>query len=273
MIGSFMSKPQSNISGCVAARNSVRFKYPLRECLEALVPFCNEIVLAYDPNTDDGTHELALALRDELDLKLVESPWNMENMTRGLEIGHQSQVAVDACSSNTEWRLCVQQDEAFHEDDAPRMLELVKNASPDITGFDFVRPYFFGDLHTIRRDWSPVITRLTRKGAPYSYDGFDGQNCIPNGKVRNEPSGIWMFHYSRIGDPELIAKRVRNVDSFFHAEENLPAENELPPYDFTTREYDSYAFTEHPKEVSAELLRYDGGHPAPFARLYKDYRG
>ena len=266
-----MPTPSSNISGCVAARNSVKFKYPLRECIEALLPFCDEVVLAYDHTTGDGTRELALQLKAEWGIVLKESVWDMGNMQRGLEIGHQSQVAVEACSPHTQWRLCVQQDEAFHEEDAPAMRELVKSADASITGFDFVRPYFFGNLRTIRRDWSPKLTRLTRTGANYTYDGFDGQNCMATGPIRNEPSGIWLYHYSRIGDPELIARRVRNVDSFFHAEENLPAENELPPYDFSTREYDSYAITEHPREVPADLVEYRGGHPAPYARLYKDF--
>ncbi len=266
-----MSQP-NNISGCVAARNSVKFGYPLRECLLSLRPICDEVVLAYDPTTDDGTHELALQLRDELDIVLCESRWDMTNMQKGLEIGHQSQVAVDACRGATEWRLCVQQDEAFHEDDHGKIKELVYTAGTHDTGFDFVRPYFFGNLHTIRKDWSVKITRLTRKGT-HTYDGFDGQNSIPVGAwpVQHVESGIWMFHYSRIGDPALIAKRVRNVDTFFHAEDNLPKESELPPYDFSTKEYDSYAFTENPKETQSELLRYEGSHPQAFAELYKEY--
>ncbi len=261
---------QSNISGCVAARSSVQFGYPLRECVAALRPICDEVIIAYDPTTDDGTHELALELRDEFDATLCESVWDMTNMKKGLEIGHQSQVAMDACSPATGWRLCVQQDEAFHEDDHETIRELVRTATRDTTGFDFVRPYFFGNLHTIRRDWTVKITRLIRKDT-HTYDGFDGQNCIPIGPVRHAESGLWMYHYSRIGAPELIAKRVRNVDSFFHAEENLPRESELPPYDFTTREYDSYAFTENPKETDSELLTYMGTHPLPFAKLYQEF--
>ncbi len=265
-----MLSEQSNISGCVAARNSVKFGYPLRQCVEALLPICDEVVLAYDPTTDDGTSELADQLRNEFGIVLCESSWDMFNMEKGFEIGHQSQVAVEACSDSTEWRLCVQQDEAFHEDDAFKLQQLVRNASSDINGFDFMRPYFFGNLHTIRRDWSVIITRLTRAGT-HTYDGFDGQNSRPLGIPHHVPAGLWLYHYSRIGDPELIAKRVRNVDSFFHAEENLPAESNLQPYDFTTREYDSYAFTENPKETDSELLEYVGTHPLPFAELYQDF--
>jgi len=228
------------------------------------------VVLAYDPTTDDGTHELALELRDELDIVLFESPWDMLNMKAGLEIGHQSQVALEACSPATEWRLCVQQDEAFHEDDHAKIRELVREAPPSVNGFDFVRPYFYGNLRTIRRDWSVQLTRLTRKGT-HTYDGFDGQNSMPTVPPVHNPSEVWMYHYSRMGDPALIAKRVRNVDTFFHPEENLPKESELPPYDFTTREYDSYAFTENPRETRSELLNYVGTHPLPFAELYQDY--
>ncbi len=262
---------QSSISGCVAARNSVKFGYPLRQCVEALRPICDEVVIAYDHTTDDGTHELALELRDEFDATLFESEWDMTNMKKGLEIGRQSDVAMRECSPATEWRLCVQQDEAFHEDDHDTIKELARTATSDVNGFDFVRPYFFGNLHTIRRDWTVKITRLTRKYT-HTYAGFDGQNSIPiSVPPVHRNSGLWMYHYSRIGDPQLIAERVRNVDTFFHAEDNLPKEAELSPYDFTTREYDSYAFTENPKNTNSELLIYMGTHPLPFAELYQEF--
>jgi hypothetical protein len=271
-----MSPQVNKISGCVAARNSVKFGYPLRQCVESLLPICDEVVLAYDPTTEDGTHELALQLRDELGIVLFESPWNMDNMEKGFEIGHQSQVAVDACSPDTDWRLCVQQDEAFHEDDAAKIKMLCEQASDhNHDGFSFSRPYFYGNLHTIRVDWTVDLIRLTKKGANLTYDGFDGQNCVPTGpcKIFSVPHGsqLWLYHYSRIGDPNLIAKRVRNVDSFFHAEDNLPKESELTPYDFTTREYDSYAFTENPAEKDSALLTYHGTHPLPFAELYQEF--
>jgi hypothetical protein len=191
-------------------------------------------------------------------------------MDRGFEIGHQSQVAMEACSDATEWRLCLQQDEAFHEEDLPLIRQLVSLAEPDITGLDFLRPYFYGNLHTIRKDWSVKITRLTRKGT-HTYDGFDGMNCKPIAPGRHVDSMLWLYHYSRIGDPSLIAKRIRNVDSFFHPEENLPTEEELVPYDFTPREYDSYAFTENPQLSDSELLTYHGTHPLPFAELYQEF--
>lgn len=261
---------QNSISGCVAARNSVRFGYPLRQCLQALRPICDEVVLAYDPTTNDGTPALALQLRDELDLVLYESPWNMHNMQKGLEIGHQSQVAVDACSPATEWRLCLQQDEAFHEDDHEKIRELVRTASDVTNGFDFVRPYFYGNLHTIRREWSVQITRLTRKGT-HTYDSFDGQNCVPIVPPAHVSSGLWLYHYSRMGDPTVIAKRVRNIDTFFHKEEDLVPENEIPPYDFITRDGDGYVRTESHKEIDSEMLLYEGTHPQPFAELYKGY--
>jgi hypothetical protein len=144
-----------------------------------------------------------------------------------------------------------------------------------IDGFSFWRPYFYGNLHTIRQDWTVEIIRLTRKGAPLTYDGFDGQNCVPTGPCNVFPipseSGLWIYHYSRIGDPDEIAKRVRNVDTFFHAEDNLPAESDLTPYDFATKEYDSYAFTENPQATDSKLVNYQGTHPLPFAELYQDH--
>lgn len=272
-----MSPRPSNISGCVAARNSVKFGYPLRQCIQALRPICSEVVLAYDPTTGDGTPELAHQLKIEFDLVLFESPWNMDNMKRGFEIGHQSQVAVDACSPSTEWRLCVQQDEAFHEDDHAKIRESVQTLPGHVNGVDFLRPYFYKNLHTIRLDWSRVyLTRLTRKGT-HTYDGFDGQNSMPLPSTTPEHAvdpRVWLYHYSRIGDPNLIAKRVRNVDTFFHNEGDLISEEELQPYDFVLREFDSYVKHGGPQPIQTPeglLVKYLGTHPLPYAKLYQEF--
>lgn len=263
--------PASKISGYTIARNVVKFKYPIRECLTTLRPICEDVVLAYDPYTDDGTDDVVRKLAQDLDLTLFESRWNMDNIDKGLELGVQTDIAMQQCRND--WRLYLQLDEAFHEDDVDAITELPSRAETvQAFGIDFQRVYFYGNLHTIRKDWTAIITRLTYKDT-HTYSQGDGMSCVPSERrwSRHMPSELWMYHYSRLGDPELISKRVRNMDTFYHQDEDLIPEAELPAYDFTTRQWDNYARAGLPPEVQDVILTYLGTHPLPFAELYQDY--
>jgi hypothetical protein len=254
------------ISGFTTARNVVALQYPLEECVRALRAVCDEVVIGYDPYTEDGTHEIAVKLAEDLDLVLFESKWDMENRDAGTEIGVQADLTLAKCKFP--WTLYCQLDEAIHEDDRDLLHALV--ASPgDVTGFSFVRPYFWQNLHTIRKDWSPEVIRLTKQGT-HVFSVLDGHSCkTMEGRV--EKSNLWMYHYSRLGDPQAISQRVRTLDGLFHAEETLIPREELPNYDWGTRRWDNFSRVEKPPEVQAEFLAYRGAHPLPFAERYQEF--
>ena len=260
---SILKKSFSMISGFTTARNVVKLKYPLEECVRSLRAVCDEVVVNYDPYTDDGTHELVIKLASELDLVLFESKWDMNNKNLGTEIGIQADLTVEKCKNG--WTLYCQLDEAVHEGDRRALGDLVRSAGA-VTGFSFVRPYFWKNLHTIRKDWSIEIIRLTKKGT-HTYSTMDGHNSKTlKGHVNR--SGMWMYHYSRLGDPQAISQRIREIAVFFHEEDTLIPRDQLPDYDWGTRKWDNYSKIEIPPEVEAEFAVYKGTHPAPFAELY-----
>ncbi len=244
----------NNISGYTIARNVVRFKYPIREALSTLRPIFDDVVLAYDPYTDDGTDEVVKSLAKDLDLNLHETCWDMSNFDRGLELGVQTDIAMGQCRN--QWRLYLQLDEAFHEDDVDLIKELPHQAElEDAFGVDFHRIYFYRDLHTIRKDWCAQITRLTW-GNTHTYSKGDGMSCLPTRFEfdKHLDPDLWMFHYSRIGDPSLISQRIRNMDTFYHEDENLISAEDLLDYDFVCREFDNYAKVGGPQEVAPQLF-------------------
>ncbi len=224
------------------------------------------MVLGYDPYTDDWTHELALQLKDEFDLLLFESKWDMENRNAGTEIGIQADKTMDKCLYP--WVLYCQLDEAIHEDDRDHLHQLVSDPG-ECTGFSFVRPYFWQNLHTIRKDWSPEVIRLVKQGT-HIFSSLDGHSSTTiKGSVRK--SGLWMYHYSRLGDAQAISQRVRTLDGLFHEEDTLLNRDELPDYDWGTRQWDNFSKVEAPPRVKGEFVEYSGTPPLPFAELYEGY--
>lgn len=266
------------ISGFTVARNVVRLGYPASQSIRSAREMCDEYVLSYDPWSDDGTEEWAKQIGGELDLKLVENKW--EVMETGQmwydkerdinEIARQTAFAASQCSH--EWNLYVQLDEGLHEDDHAQLVEFASRVPEDVTGIDFLRVCFYGNLHTIRADWSVPCTRMVRKGTHNYLVPGGGMSSAPV-TGRHEQTSVWMWHYVRMGDPMTIARRVRNLDTFYHDPATLTPEDELQPYDFKPREFDntSTVESEKPREVEGDLRIYHGTHPLPFAELYQDY--
>ena len=84
---------------------------------------------------------------------------------------------------------------------------------------------------------------------------------------------VKIYHYSRIGDPEAISKRILALDKLFHNKDKLLDEAELEPYNFSMHNFDCM----HKESVDVgrteakegELKAYKGSHPSSF----KDYNG
>ena len=254
--------PTSRISAFTIARNVVALAYPIKQCIEALANVADEVVLCYDPTTEDGTSEVCQKLREDFDVRLVESPWNMENRDAGREIGRQTDIAMSYCSYA--WHLHCQLDEAFHEQDRENLHLLVDRATPNITGFEFQRVCFYGDMSRIRKDWTIRVVRLTRKGT-HTYATLDGHNCVPSlpGHRPMIPE-IWIYHYQRFGNPLTISKRIQVLDGLFHPPEKIPETHRLKPYDFTPRNIDTTVANPEVREIEPEFLSYTGTHPRAF---------
>lgn len=257
-----MSLLTNKISGFTIARNVVKLGYPIRSCVEALANVADEVVICYDPTTDDGTFEVCQELKQDFDAKLIVSAWNMENRNAGTEIGRQTDMAMAECSFD--WQLHCQLDEGFHESDRANLHSLIDRATPDITGFEFQRVCFYGDLTRIRKDWTIKVVRLTRKGT-HTYATLDGHNCVPvvPGHRPLIPE-IWIYHYQRFGNPLIISKRIQVLDGLFHPAEKIPEDHELKPYDFKPKNIDTTVENPEVRDIEPEFFSYTGSHPKAF---------
>ncbi len=222
-----------------------------------------------DPTSEDDTldfvHDIMLEVNTNYPglVRYVESPWDLSNVTlTGEEFSRQTNVAVNACKS--EYVLSLQGDEGIHEKDFDAIRDLVEYQKRD--AYSFERLYFYGDIDTIRVDWNANIVRLYRKGTWESCgDGMNSQSV--GGTVAIHEHGVKIYHYSRIGAPDLISKRILSLDKLFHPENKLLNEDELEPYKFNTHNFDCMhkpTVNLGRKKVPKYLRVYTGSHPAPF---------
>lgn len=240
----------STISGCTLVRNAVKLRYPLEASILTYYPLCDEVVISYDPTTDDGTDAFIKDLaRRYPKIRPIPSPWNMENHKDGTEITIQSNVAAEACTGD--WVLYVQADEAIHEDDHDLILEatLQKN----LNGVLFARRSFLGTLdREIPEYYATGLLRLYRNGQ--GLVAGDGMTCafyqgIRPALLHEQPR---MFNYSRMGDREEVLLRSRCRDNFHHSTEASIEANVATEYTQKVSPFDAGA---HPRAVRDFYLK------------------
>ncbi len=225
----------------------VTFRYPLAAVLESAAPIVGQIIVNVDTTFHDGTLDQVWGTLKHLGIphEIIESPWDWSNRSGGSELAIQSNLVID--HAREPWVLYLQADEVLHEDDYD-LIRWLMGVPEGYAGAEFVRLYFWRDLKTLRTDWTQPLVRMFRRGHGRAVG--DAMNCEVDGLVWPHDDGTpRLFHYTRVGTPEQIGRRIRNLDTLFHAEEEL---DPLRPYDFELREVDG-----HLKGRDARLPRLD----------------
>jgi len=227
----------SSISGCTIVRNAVKLKYPLEASIATYYPICDEVVVAYDPTSEDETEKFVRDLaRRYSKVRPVPSRWDLQNHDGGTEITIQSNVAVDSCTCD--WILYVQADEAVHEGDHAAIKAAIERK--DVNGVLFDRRSFMGSLDKeIPEYFAKSLLRLFRNGLGYVIG--DGMTCafahgVP--PLVHEAS-YRMFNYSRMGSREEILLRSRSRDNFHIATAEGIEKNLKSEFTQTVRQFDA----------------------------------
>lgn len=263
-----------SLSVATFVSKAIELQYPIIPVLESVAPIADQIVINVDTSEHgrDGTWDLVfetlsrllavkqvqgLPLKERLQWgRIVESPWNWDAHDKGMEFKRQTDIAINGCTKD--WVLVIEADEVVHEDDLGLIKSLTELPEP-YAGAQFIRLYFWQYLDQLRMDWSETpLTRLIRRGRGQSR--VESNNCDVDGPVWPVDEGFpRLFHYTRIGNPEMIAKRIWSNDILHHE----PGELEAPGvYDFGLRRVDSHARTVEKESVdSSVLVPYLGTHP------------
>lgn len=259
------------------------FQYPIEAAIESVLPLPGEIVVNVDTLVQDGTLELVKELKKkDSKIQILETKWNHLRGPQGvLELSEQANTAIDGCTND--WVLYLEADEGLHEKDflfIKQIMEMASHQSLPITGITIPRLCFFGNLNTIRADWTIPIIRIFKKSR-FKFN-VDGNNPIPRDGGAITPTEIlhqqtfYLYHYTRIGAPGVIGKRLKNLDSWFHSISDLP--EEVPVYDFKTRDLDTYSISWNKEgkvnliDASSVLVPFYDSHPRPFFERFKKYR-
>lgn len=265
----------TKIFGVLSISNATGLKYPFTAVVKNLVGLCDEVVVGVDPTYPEDRRVLDGVPK----VSIAPFRWHKDSSQSGREIALQMEnVCTKAKHWGADWVVVLQADEFLHEKD----FDLIRSFcnyydNSEVDAFSLSRLYFWKDMDTLRKDWEFPLVRIFKPGKfSFLADNTDKAGMF-SGRVqpgREMALPINIYHYSRVGNPSDISRRVRNLDTFFHPEENLVKPLELPDYDFLPRSYDNYCIVEAPPLVDGEFEEFWGEHPQVVKEHYlKEYYG
>jgi hypothetical protein len=209
------------VSGFTFIRNAVKNDYPAVEAITSILSLCDEFVVAVG-NSDDGTRELIEGINSPK-IKIIDTVWDDSLKEGGKVFAIETNKALDAIATDSDWAFYIQGDEVIHEKYLPiikkEMEDNLKN--PKIEGLLFKYLHFYGsyDYYGDTRRWYRREIRLIKniKGMR-SYKDAQGFR-IDDRKMNAKLIDAYVYHYGWAKPPQGLTNKARNYNKFYHDEE------------------------------------------------------
>ena len=202
------------VSGLTIIRNGVRLNYPFIEAIRSALPICDEyVVVAGD--SDDETVEYLHALDDDR-IRIIHTEWSPLVKPQKYLLAQQTNIGIGFCRGR--WCLYLQGNEVLHEQDLPRLRELMEtHADNDAVEAMLVeRLTFWGDyrhyvaVYPRRFKYTPRIIRPNigtysiRDAMSFAvFDDFSTHGRYPNAI----DTGADLYRYDYVHTVEQQARK------------------------------------------------------------------
>lgn len=246
------------ISGFTFARNAVKLQYPIVESIRSILPIVDEYIVVIGDG-EDTTDDLVRSIADPK-IRIIPSQWNPNMRAGGYVLAQQTNIGLFNCTGD--WAIYLQPDEAIHERDHPKLVELLRIYQGDdrVEGMLLQRLSFYGDYSTVINAHPFLNDLATRIVKPHRFVLSRGDSADftvhPKYKERGRrirvvDSGLDAFHYFDVRAPEASAE--------FQSAKGAVWEGQAAPQDYYER------------VPRAFVAPYRGSHPSSMRALIEAF--
>jgi len=102
------------VSGFTFIRNGIDYDYPIVEAIHSILPLCDEVIVAVG-NSNDETLSLIQSIQSDR-IRIIQTVWDDSLREGGQVLAVETDKALAAVSSDSDWCIYIQGDEALHEE-------------------------------------------------------------------------------------------------------------------------------------------------------------
>jgi hypothetical protein len=202
------------VSGFTFVRNAVKYGYPVVESISSILPVVDEMVVCLG-NSDDGTEALIKGIGSDK-IKIVYSVWDESIREGGKVLAVETNKALEAVASNSDWLFYIQADEVVHEQYHHNIIKAMQQYLADIKvdGLLFNYSHFYGSYKYIGdgRSWYSKEIRIIRNNKQIrSYRDAQGFRKEDNQKLNVKQIDAYIYHYGWVKNPLLMHKKIEGV--------------------------------------------------------------
>ncbi|MBC7448178.1 MAG: glycosyltransferase family 2 protein [Hymenobacteraceae bacterium] len=242
------------VVGVTFIRNAICYDYPVVESLRALLPLCDEVIVAVGAS-DDETRALIAGI-DPSKIRILDTVWDDSLREGGQVLAIETDKALAAVPADADWVFYLQGDEVLHEADYPAIRAALHRWLPDgrVDGLLFDYRHFYGsyDYLGAARRWYRHEIRVVRAGCGiYSYRDAQGFRKPGNQKLTVRAVDAHIYHYGWVKDPSAMQGKQETFNRYWH-DDAWTAANVAKAVEFDYSGIDA-------------LTRFPGTHPAVMA--------
>ena len=240
------------VSGFTFVRNAIKFDYPIVEAITSILPVCDEMIVAVG-NSDDDTLALIKSI-DSPKIKIIQTNWDDTLREGGKILAIETNKALAAISSDSDWCFYIQGDEVVHEQYLPNIQKaMLDNLNdPKIEGLLFKYLHFYGSYQYVAdaQRWYRQEIRIIRNiGNITSYRDAQGFRTIDDKKLTVKWIDAFVYHYGWVKSPEIQKEKMKSSINFWTTDEESVGVKKHYEDNFDYSEIDS-------------LTNFNGTHPA-----------
>jgi glycosyltransferase involved in cell wall biosynthesis len=248
------------ISGFTFVRNAIKFDYPIVEAITSILPVCDEMIVAVG-NSDDDTLGLIKSI-DSDKIKIIETVWDDTLREGGKVLAVETNKALAAVSSDSDWCFYMQGDEVVHEQYLPAIRQAMQDNlnDPKVEGLLCKYLHFYGSYQYVAdaQRWYRQEIRIIRNHQNItSYRDAQGFRKMDDKKLNVKWIEAYVYHYGWVKSPEIQKEKMKSSINFWATDEQAASVKKHYDESFDYAGIDSLTtFTgTHPAVMQARLER------------------
>ena len=211
------------ISGFTFVKNAVKYGYPVVESINSILPVVDEMIICLG-DSEDATNELIASIGSHK-IKIIHSVWDDALREGGKVLAVETDKAIDATATDSDWLFYIQADEVVHEQYHSTIIEAMKRYKDDkrVEGLLFNYHHFYGSYKYIGdgRKWYSKEIRVIRNDKNIrSYRDAQGFRWKDNRKLNVKLIDAFIYHYGWVRNPLTMHRKYRDFGKLWTKEED-----------------------------------------------------
>jgi len=227
------------VSGFTFVKNAIQFGYPVIESITSILPIVDEMIVCVGDSEDDTTSLIENIGSPKI--KLLHSVWDSSLQTGGRALAVETDKALQATVTDSDWLFYIQADEVLHEQYHSTVLNAMERFKDDtsVEGLLFNYHHFYGSYKYIgdgRRWYSKEIRVIRNNKNIISYRDAQGFRWKDNSKLKVKLIDAYIYHYGWARSPVLMQRKSASFGKLWHGEkmvEASPEKDEKQVFDYS----------------------------------------